>query len=361
MGGANRAPRIAVIGGGKFGEMHLRTFTQLQRDGKAALVALCDINEELLAQRHEQYGVKGYTDYREMLTHEDIDGVTVVTPDFLHREFVVACLQAGKHVLVEKPLDVTVEGCDEMIAAADAAGTILQVDFHKRFDPYHRQLASQVAAGRIGRVLYGYAWMEDRIEVPRDWFPQWAPRSSSFWFLGVHMVDLIRHCIGAKGTRVVATGAKGKLASLGIDTYDCVNAKILFDNGASFAVDTSWVLPDGFEAVVNQGIRMVGTDGAIEVDSQNRGANACTAADGQETWNLGFFLEEREPDGSLRWSGYGIDSIAAFAHNIRFLHGGGTLEQLQGRYADGRDARETTRIAVAAHESLASGQLVKLD
>ena len=78
MGGANRAPRIAVIGGGKFGEMHLRTFTQLQRDGKAALVALCDINEELLAQRHEQYGVKGYTDYRAMLEHEDIDGVTVV-------------------------------------------------------------------------------------------------------------------------------------------------------------------------------------------------------------------------------------------------------------------------------------------
>ncbi len=360
MAGDGRVARIGVIGGGTFGEMHLRAFTQLQRDGKAQLVALCDINEELLAQRHEQYGVRGYTDYNEMLAKEDLDGVTVVTPDFLHREFVVACLKAGKHVLVEKPLDVTLEGCDEMIAAADAAGTLLQVDFHKRHDPYHRQMAARVAEGAIGSVLYGYAWMEDRIEVPRDWFPQWAPDSSSFWFLGVHMVDLIRFCIRARGTSVFATGAKGKLASLGIDTYDCVNAKITFDNGATFNVDTSWILPDRFEAVVNQGIRMVGTDGLIEVDSQNRGVEVCTPADGQQTWNLGFFLEERDPDGTPRWSGYGIDSIADFAHNINFLRRGGSLEQLAGRYADGRDARETTRIAVAAHQSLESGTLIEI-
>ncbi|MBM4039491.1 MAG: Gfo/Idh/MocA family oxidoreductase [Planctomycetes bacterium] len=350
--------RIGIIGGGKFGEMHLRAFTQLERDGQAKLVALCDINEELLAKRHREYGVKGYTDYAEMLAKEDLDGVTVVTPDHLHRRFVVGCLKAGKHVLVEKPLDVTVEGCDEMIAEADKAGRILQVDFHKRFDPYHRQLAARVAAGAIGNPLYGYAWMEDRIEVPRDWFPHWAPQSSPFWFLGVHMVDLIRFCTRAKGVSVFASGAKKKLASLGIDAWDCVNARIVFDDGSTFAVDTSWVLPDRFEAVVNQGIRIVGTEGAIEVDSQNRGAEACTAAEGQQTWNLGFFLEERDKDGSTRWSGYGIESIADFAHNVNFLLRGGSLEQLAGKFVDGREAREATKIAVAAHESLATGKLV---
>jgi len=360
VGKTNRVARIATIGGGKFGEMHLRAFTQLERDGQATLVALCDINEELLAARRREYGVKGYTDYREMLAKEDIDGVTVVTPDHLHREFVVACLRAGKHVLVEKPLDVTVEGCDEMIAEAERAGRILQVDFHKRFDPYHRQLAARLAEGAIGKVLYVYAWMEDRIEVPRDWFPRWAPQSSPFWFLGVHMVDLIRFCTRAKGAAVYASGSKSKLASLGVDTYDCVNARVTFDDGSTFAVDASWVLPDGFEAIVNQGIRIVGTEGIIEVDSQNRGTEACTAADGQQTWNLGFFLEERDKDGSPRWSGYGIDSIADFAHNINFLLRGGSLEQLSGKYVDGREARETTKIAVAAHESLRTGALVEI-
>jgi len=354
-----RVARIAIIGGGKFGEMHLRAFSQLERDGHATLVALCDINEELLARRREQFGVKGYTDFREMLQREDLDGVTVVTPDHLHRQFVVACLRAGKHVLVEKPLDVTVAGCDEMVAEADRAGRILQVDFHKRFDPYHRQMAATVASGAIGRVLYGYAWMEDRIEVPRDWFSHWAPKSSPFWFLGVHMVDLIRFCTGAKGVSVFAAGAKRKLASLGIDAYDCVNARVVFDDGSTFAVDTSWVLPDRFEAVVNQGIRIVGTEGVIEVDSQNRGAEACTAAEGQQTWNLGFFLEERGKDGAPRWSGYGIESIADFAHNVNFILRGGSLEQLAGKYVDGREAREATRIAVAAHESLQTGSLVR--
>ncbi len=356
----DRVARVAVIGGGKFGEMHLRAFTQMQRDGQAELVALCDINTELLARRRKEYGVKGYTDYREMLAKEDLDGVTVVTPDFLHREFVVACAKAGRHVLVEKPLDVTVGGCEEMIAAADDAGVILQVDFHKRFDPYHRQMASQIAEGAIGEVLYGYAWMEDRIEVPRDWFPGWAPQSSSFWFLGVHMVDLIRFCTGAKGTSVFATGAKRKLAGLGVETYDCVNAKIAFDDGSSFTVDTAWVLPDGFEAIVNQGIRIVGTEGLIEVDSQDRGAALCSAAGGQETWNLGFFLEEQDPDGHVRYAGYGVESIMQFAHNINFLLRGGRLEQLSGRYVDGREALETTRIAVAAERSLQSGELVEV-
>jgi predicted dehydrogenase len=340
--------------------MHLRAFTQLERDGHAKLVALCDINEELLAQRRREYGVKGYADYREMLQREEIDGVTVVTPDFLHRQFVVECLRAGKHVLVEKPLDVTVEGCDEMIAEAEEAGRILQVDFHKRFDPYHRQMAARVASGAIGDVLYGYAWMEDRIEVPRDWFPHWAPKSSPFWFLGVHMVDLIHFCTRAKGTSVFATGSKRKLASLGVDAYDCVNAKVTFDNGASFTIDTAWVLPYRFEAVVNQGIRIVGTEGIVEVDSQDRGAEFCSAADGQQTWNLGFFLEEQAKDGSMRWSGYGIDSIADFAHNMNFLLRGGSLEQLRGLYVDGREAREATTVAVAAHESLQSGKLVTI-
>ena len=356
----DRVARIAVIGGGKFGEMHLRAFTQLERDGQAKLVALCDISEELLAQRRQEYGVKGYVDYKEMLAKEDIDGVTVVTPDFLHRTFVVDCADAGKHVLVEKPLDVTLAGCDEMIAAADKAAKILQVDFHKRHDPYHRQMAAKVAEGMIGEPLYGYAWMEDRIEVPRDWFPHWAPQSSSFWFLGVHMIDLIRYCIRARGTSVFATGAKRKLSGLGVDAYDCVNAKVVFDNGATFAIDTSWIMPDGFEAIVNQGIRIVGTDGMIEIDSQNRGAEVCSTAGGQETWNLGFFLEEQNPDGSMRYAGYGVESIMAFAHNINFVLGGGSLEQLEGRFVDGREARFSTEIAVAAHQSLETGKLVEI-
>ena len=89
-------PRVGVIGGGKFGEMHLRAFNQLQREGKAELVGLADINPELLIEREKQYGVAGFTDYMEMIEETDPHGVTVVTPDFLHRK-----IAAGVHQNLE--------------------------------------------------------------------------------------------------------------------------------------------------------------------------------------------------------------------------------------------------------------------
>ena len=355
-----KTAKIGIIGGGKFGEMHLRAFRQLESEGKARLVALADVNEKLLADRQKQYGVKPYTNYLQMIEKEKLDGVSVATPDFLHRKIAVDCLRAGAHVLVEKPLDTTVEGCREMIAAAEKSRVLLQVDFHKRYDPYHQELEKLARAGRFGRIQYGYSWMEDRIEVPRDWFPQWAPKSSPAWFLGVHFYDLARWIIQSNGREVYATGMKDKLKSLGVDTYDSICAMVVFESGVTFCFETSWILPDSFEAIVNQGIRIVGSEGIMEVDSQNRGAESCFAGGGMATHNLGFFKETRDKDGRTVYSGYGIESIQDWALNVNFLLNGGKLADMKGKYADGNDGLEVTKIAVAVHRSLETGKVVKL-
>jgi predicted dehydrogenase len=359
--------RIAVIGAGTFGEMHLRAFTQMEREGRARLVGVADIDAELVATRRSQYGVATFLDYREMIEKTNPDGVAIATPDFLHREMAVYCLNAGKHVLVEKPLDVTVEGCLEMITAAEANGRLLQVDFHKRYDPYNRELRDMIARGVLGEIHYGYVHMEDRIEVPRDWFPEWAARSSPVWFLGVHMYDLIRWITGSDGKFVCATGIKRKLLSLGVNTYDSVQAKLLLSSGASFVVDTSWILPDGHEAVVNQGLRVVGSEGMMEIDTQDRGARGCLTeptdgraqkGPGMQTLNVGFFKEGKDQKGRAQYSGYGIDSIQDFALNVNYLLEGGSLTDLEGTYASGHDGLEATKIAVAAHKSVAAGGAV---
>ena len=324
-------PRIAVIGAGKFGEMHLRAFQQMQRESRAVLVAVADIDSDLLALRRRQYGVETFSEYRKMLEKTNPDGVAIVTPDYLHREIALDCIRSGRHVLVEKPLDVTVEGCCEILSAAETEGRLLQVDFHKRYDPYHRELRDLVSDGALGDVEYGYAYMEDRIEVPRDWFPGWAAQSSPAWFLGVHMYDLIRWVANSDGRWVSATGVKKKLASLGIDTYDCIQAKLVLESGASFSIDTSWILPDTHEAIVNQGIRVVGTEGLLEVDTQDRGARGCLKGAGMQTLNLGFFKEQKDATGRSHYSGYGIESIQAFADNI-------------SRRAEGRATGERRRI-----------------
>jgi len=352
---------IGIVGGGRFGLMHLRTFAQLRREGLVERLCLAEVKEDLLAERCRQFDVQGYSDHREMLEKADLDAVAVVTPDFLHRRIALDCIAAGRHVLVEKPLDTTVEGCAAIADAADAAGVMVMVDFHKRYDPFHIELRESIRRGDLGRPEYGYAWMEDRIEVPRDWFAKWAAQSSSGWFLGVHMVDLFRWCIGGlNGRRVWATGQKHKLPSIGIDAWDAVEAMVEFEQGVTLHLQTAWILPDSFEAVVNQGIRIVGSEGLSEVDSQDRGARMASSRGTAGTFNPAFCLEQTGPDGQPRYSGYGVDSIADFARHVRLLRGGLSLKDLAGRYADARDGLEVTRIVEGMHRSLESASIEEL-
>jgi predicted dehydrogenase len=199
------------------------------------------------------------------------------------------------------------DDCRRILAASKKKpDKIFMVDFHKRLDMYHVELERAVREGQLGKILYGSAYMEDRIEVSRDWFKTWPAGSSPYWFIGVHFVDLIRWMIKSNGVKVFATGRREKLKSLGNDFWDDISSLIVFENGATFAVDAGWILPDGFEAIVNQGIRVIGSEGIFEVDSQDRGAGACLKGKTQHSFNLGVYSENLSPDGKIIYGGYGI-------------------------------------------------------
>ncbi|MBN1446101.1 MAG: Gfo/Idh/MocA family oxidoreductase [Candidatus Omnitrophica bacterium] len=352
--------KLGVVGAGKFGTNILNAFKQLESEGKCKLAAICDINKELLENQAKKYSVKGYADYKEMIDREkDIYGIAVATPDPFHREPVLYAAGAGKHIFVEKPMDITVEGCKEMLDACKKNKVLLQVDFHKRFDPFHIAVRNEIREGRAGEIEYGYAYMEDKIIVPRDWFPGWASKSSPAWFLGVHMFDLIRWIMGSNGKQVYARGRKLKLKSLGIDTYDSISSMVEFENGAVVSFDVSWILPEDFEAIVNQGFRLVGEKGLVECDSQDRGTRASYEKQGVMTYNPVFLNESRDAKtGGTRYSGYGIESIADFVYNLEYLAGGGSLDKLEGGVTGlGEDGLEVTKIAVAVHKSLDSGKI----
>ena len=353
--------KIGVVGAGTFGVNHLNAFRQLSYSGVAELAAVAEVNDKRREWVKENYGCAVYADYNEMIEKADVDGVAVVTPDHLHRPVVLAAAAKGKHVLVEKPLDVTVEGCREMVEAARAANVLLQVDFHKRYDPDHIALHRRVRSGELGTVLYGSVYMEDRIEVPAEWFPHWAPSSSPAWFLGVHFYDLVRWTIGSNGKTVFARGRKELLKNeYKVDTYDSISAMVEFENGAVFTFNTSWILPKSFEAIVNQEIRVVGTKGVWEIDSQDRGSRSCVADEGMRTWNNNFMRELKDKGGRTIYRGYGVEAIEDFAYNVKALQEGASLESLKGTYPDGDDGLEVTKIGVAVHESVRTGKLVEL-
>ncbi|MFQ3549388.1 MAG: Gfo/Idh/MocA family oxidoreductase, partial [Armatimonadota bacterium] len=142
-----------------------------------------------------------------------------------------------------------------------------------------------------------------------------------------------------------------------IDTYDSISAMVEFENGAAFAFNTSWVLPNSFEAIVNQEIRIVGTKGLWEVDSQYRGSRSCVIDEGMKTYNNNFMRQMQDKQGREIFKGYGIESIEDFAYNVAALQNGKTIDDLRGTYPDGEDGLEVTKIAAAVHKSIESGKV----
>lgn len=352
--------KLGVIGLGKFGTNILNTYKQLERNGICKLVSVCDINEKVLDEQSKKYNAKPYTDFKEMIEKEELDGVAIATPDPFHKEPVIYAANKKLHVFVEKPLDLTVEGCIEMIEECKKNNVLLQVDFHKRFDPFHIAIKKDIEEGKIGKIEYGSCHMEDKIVVPRDWFPKWACYSSPVWFLGVHFFDLIRWLIKSDAKSVYAKGVKNKLKSLGIDTYDSVIAVVEFKNGAIISFELSWILPENFESIVNQGFKLVGEKGMIECDSQYRGTRVFYE-EGVMTYNPVFINEYEGKRGEKVYTGYGIDSIADFVYNIKYIKDGGKIENLKnGLTAFGEDGLEVTKIGVAVHKSIETGKEEKV-
>ena len=352
--------RVGVIGGGTWGNYHLLAARQLEAEGKACLVAIADEYEPTAEKQSQAFGIKKYTDYREMIQNEDLDAVTIATPDHLHRAVALYAMQHGKHVLIEKPLDLTTQGCREMVAAADEAQILLMVDFHKRYDSYNQDMMRKVRDGQIGIPYHVYAFMEDKITVPMTMLRSWAGHSSPFWFIGVHKLDLVRWITGLNPIRVTAHGHKGKLLEAGIDTYDSVSAWISFEDGFTSTIDVNWIIPKQFEALVNQGLRMVGSDGIIEMDGQDRGLRYSTTAGGMVTPNMGALVEEDSLLGYRAVSGYYVDPIKDFLLKLYFLKQGGSLEQLEGRYPSGMDGLWATQTAEAVQKSILEGRPVEL-
>ena len=358
----SKTGKIGIIGAGIFGQWHLKAFSRLMKEGKIELAAISDLREEPREKAAKDYNIKAYADYREMIEKEKLDAVSIVTPDHLHADIAETVLDMGCHVLCEKPMATTMEGCRRIMAAkAKHPDKIFMVDFHKRLDAYHIEIERAIREGSIGKVHYGYAYMEDRIEVSRDWFKTWPAGSSPFWFLGVHFVDLIHWVIKSNGVKVFATGRREKLKSMGLDFWDNISSSIVFENGASFSVDSCWILPDGFEAVVNQGIRVIGSDGILEVDSQDRGAGACLKGKTQQSYNFGIYWEKKGPDGEMVYGGYGIESIMDFGYHLNYLINGGDIKNLKGRYPDENDGFEVSKICIGIHKSAeAGGEVIDL-
>ncbi len=307
--------RFGVVGLGRFVEIaHLPCYFETAYSDKIELAAICDLNEERLKEFEPKCrGAKTYTDYKAMFAEAGLEAVVVVTPDHAHTRIVLDALDAGLDVVVEKPLCMKVDEAVEIVTKASQAGRIVEVDFHKRYDPVHLALRDRMLAGHYGPVQASYSWMQDEITVPCGGFfrSDLAAKSSPVWFLGVHFFDVMRFITGLDPIEVRATAYKDEVPARGVDTYDAVKADFIMNNGASFTFVVSWNLPEGAPALTVQGMTLQCAKGYIFLDTTDRGWRDLSS-EGNRCLNPNFLHKLGE-----HYRGYAVESPGEGLMKIR--------------------------------------------
>ena len=269
--------KIAVVGVGGISGCHIRNYLN---NPDVELYAFCDIDEAKLKMKGEQYGVtRLYTDEDTMLRElPEIDAVSVCTWNSQHAPCAIKALDAGKHVLCEKPMSVTVEDAEKMKEAAERNNRILMLGFVRRYGRDCRLMKDFANAGEFGDIYYTKARYMRRRGNPGGWFANKELSGGGCLIdLGVHVIDYVRYVMGCPKPVAVygATFDKlgGKKASAGewqasssgngvCNVEDLAVAMVRFDNGAVLNIETSFDLNG--ESATDNSIQLFGTKaGAI--------------------------------------------------------------------------------------------------
>ena len=256
--------RAGVIGMGTMGRLHARSYQETEG---VDLVAVCDLDEstaKAAAQRHGLGPNDTYLEAGRLLRDAKLDLVSVATPDHLHVEPVIQAAEAGVHVLVEKPLATTLEDCDRVLEAVERAGVIAMVNFtHRRALPY-LYAKERLTRDDFGSVSLVYARKNDSWSVIEHW--PWLADASSAAYLSSHDLDLACWWLDTTVEEVFARGVRGRLAELGHDTYDAIQASVRFASGAIGTFESCWVQPTTFPTPTDSYIALVAPGARITLD-----------------------------------------------------------------------------------------------
>ena len=258
-----------IIGVGIWGQLHARVLSESAE--KVHLVAVCDLDGERARQVADQYHIpRVYTSYQELLQNPEVEAVSVATPDFAHGPPALAVLQAGRHLLVDKPMATTVAECLQILKAAKEARVTLMVDFHNRWSPAFYTARQTIRSGEIGELKYIYFRLNDTIYVPTRYI-SWAARSSVLWFLGPHAVDTLRWLFDDEVSKVYAVRRSGVLSGQGIDTPDFYSIILQFERGGVAHLEHSWIVAASTPSLFDLKCELQGAKGTLYIDtSSNR-------------------------------------------------------------------------------------------
>ena len=220
--------RVGIIGCGKIAQV--RHLPEYAANPNAEIVAFYDKNMERAQEMAAQYGGKVYNSFYELVDDPNVDAVSICVENRSHAEICTAALYAGKHVLVEKPMAVTLAECESMVAAAERNGRHLMVGHNMRFDPVHRKAKQMLDSGIIGdvitfRTILGNSGPEGWSLEGTWFFDKNKAAMGALSDMGIHKVDLLQYLTGQK---VIETTAK----VMTLNKHTATGAPITVDDNA---------------------------------------------------------------------------------------------------------------------------------
>lgn len=339
---------VGVIGCGKIAQV--RHLPEYADNEEAQIDGVYDLNPERAKEIAEKYGARSYSSYEELLENPEIEAVSVCVANDAHAEITIAALKAGKHVLCEKPMAVTLDQCNAMVETARACGKYLMIGHNQRLAKAHRMAKKLLEKGEIGNIL------TFKTSFAHSGPENWAIDRNNMWFfdknksafgamadLGIHKTDLIQFLTGQKVSEVSAVittldkrDSSGQL--IGVDDNAICIYKM--DRGTVGTMTASWTCygPEDNSTI------LYGTDGVMRIYDDPKYSIVVEKRDGDRVY---YEVDQIQTNKNQTKSGI-IDLWVE------------CLVRKQEPEISGEDALSAMKAVFAALESSKSGQCVRV-
>jgi UDP-N-acetyl-2-amino-2-deoxyglucuronate dehydrogenase len=337
---------FALVGCGRIAKRHSELLGLKQIEG-AQLSAVCDIDESKAKAIGERFSVPYYTDMHQMMQGESLDAAVVLTESGSHARNVVDLAQYGKHIVVEKPMALTLDDADAMIRACDKAGVKLFVVKQNRFNVPVVKLREAIEQGRFGKLVLGTVrvrWCRPQEYYDQaSWRGTWAMDGGVLTNQASHHIDMLEWMMG----EVESVFARSATALANIEAEDTAVVTLKFRNGALGVIEaTTAVRPKDLEGSIS----VLGEGGTVEI--------AGFAVNKMKTWN--FVKEEQGDDDVMEKYSVNPPNVYGFGHQAYYDYVVDCISNNGPHLVDGLVGRKSLELINAIYESIETGKEVYL-
>jgi len=339
---------FALVGCGRIAQKHAQILGQKQLPG-AHLAAVCDLRQERAGALAQRYGVPAFIDMHAMMRQlrSAIDVVAILTESGLHADHCIALAPYGKHILVEKPMALTLDSADEMIRVCDQHRVKLFVVKQNRWNVAVQKLREALEQGRFGKLVMGTVrvrWCREQSYYDQDpWRGTWAYDGGVFANQAAHHLDLLTWMLGEPAT----VFARSRTALVDIEAEDTGAAIVTFRNGAIGIIEaTTATRPKDLEGSLS----LLGEKGCVEIDG--------FAVNRMKTWNFA----EAQPGDQLVIEKFRENppDVYGFGHVAVIRHVVDSIRNETPALVDGLEGRKSLELMSAIYESIETGREISL-